>query len=85
MLVLKNNKDVVKVVPTMVVECQKGVYTTDEYCHSLLEIESTDIKIGHFHIADDDAHIYYYVTCPVCGAVVEVDFRTIPTEIRKLM
>lgn len=85
MQILKNNKDVVKSVPTMVVECKEGVYTKEGHCNSLLEVEPNDIKIAHYHIDKDDAHIYRYVVCPVCGAMIEVDYRTIPTEIRKLI
>ena len=85
MQILKNNKDVEISVPTMVVECKSGGYGDNYCCHSLLEINSNDIKCGHLHIGEDNAMIYHYIVCPVCGAKVEVEYRVIPQEIRKLM
>lgn len=85
MKILKNNKDVEVVTPTMTVVCKSGGFGDDYCCNSLLEVAAEDIKCGHYHIDDENVNIYHYITCPVCMARVEVNYRDIPVEIRKLM
>ena len=72
-------------VPTMVVECRSSFYGSKNCCGSLLEVCADDIKYDYIHLGEDNDIVYHYVNCPVCGAKVEVEYRLIPTEIRKLI
>lgn len=71
--------------PTMVVECKQTFYGDKKTCDSLLEINASDIKRGYITLDEENTIVYYYIICPVCGAKVEVEYRLIPTEIRKLI
>jgi DNA-directed RNA polymerase subunit RPC12/RpoP len=72
-------------IPTMTVECRKSFYGDKHCCGSLLEVEPKDIKYSHIHLGEENDMMYHYIVCPVCGARVEVEYRVIPTEIRKLI
>lgn len=71
--------------PTMVVECHSGGYGDKKACGSLLEVSAEDIKCGHVHLGEESDIVFRYITCPICGAKVEVEYRLIPTEMRKLV
>lgn len=83
MKILRTNKDTNN--PTMVVECHNGGYSDKTFCGSLLEVAPNDIKYGHIHQGEENDIVYRYIVCPVCGSKVEVEYRLIPTEIRKLI
>ena len=40
---------------------------------------------GHVHLGEESDIVFRYITCPICGAKVEVEYRLIPTEMRKLV
>ena len=74
--------------PTMVVECKQTFYGDKKTCGTLLEVSAKDIKRDYIILDDDDDEntiVYYYIICPICRAKVEVEYRLIPTEIRKLI
>lgn len=83
MKVLREYKDMNT--PTMVVECSPTFYGEKKTCGSLLEITVKDLKHDTIHLEEDNDVVYRYIVCPVCGAKVEVEYRLIPTEIRKLI
>lgn len=83
MNILRKNKNVNE--PTMVVECHSGGYGDKISCGSLLEVSPKDIKCGYIHHGEENDVVYHYVTCPICGAKVEVEYRLIPKEIRNLI
>lgn len=53
----------------------------NNYCGSVLEIESTDIRKHHWQKYYDSGDSYV-VVCPVCGCWIEIDPHTLSCNIK---
>lgn len=72
------------------VECQRvedshgfGYGPAPDFCHSILEVEESDIKKHPWFKYPDYEGIDYGVICPVCGKFVVIDEKKLPKSAKE--